>query len=91
MQDIIDLVRGNIEIFLIACLLVVFAMSRLRRLADPLFAVLALALFVAFVGFMVVRLGEIDLTIVAVVVVAMVVVDFVSTVREGSANGDNGG
>lgn len=88
MQEVLDLVRGNIVIFLIACLLLVFAMSRVRRLVDPLFALIALALFLAFIGFMVVRLGEIDLTIVAVGVAIMVVVDFVSTIREGSSNGD---
>ncbi len=88
MQDAIDLVRGNIEIFLVCCLLVVFVLSRLPRLVDPVFALLAIALFTAFVGFMVMRLGELDLTIVAVAVIIMVVIDFYTTVRDGAANGN---
>ena len=88
MQEAIDLVRGNIEIFLIACLLLVFVLSRLPRLVDPVFALLAIALFTAFVGFMVMRLGEIDLTIVAVAVIIMVVIDFYTTVRDGMTNGN---
>ena len=91
MQEVIDLVRGNIAIFLVVCLLVVFAMSRVRKLVDPLFALIALALFLAFIGFMVFRLGEVDLTLVAVGVAIMVVVDFVSTIREGTSNGDESG
>ena len=89
MQDAIDLVRGNIEIFLLCCLLVVFILSRLPRLVDPIFALLALVSFTAFIGFLVVRLGEIDLTIVAAAVVIMVAIDFFTTVRDGAA-GDNG-
>ncbi len=87
MQSIIDVVRGNIEIFLIACLVVIFVLSRLRRLVEPIFALIALAMFVAFMGFIVVRLGEIDLTIVAVIVVAMVVVDFYSSIRQSMSDG----
>lgn len=87
MQDAIDLVRGNIEIFLVACLLVVFILSRLPRLVDPIFALLALATFTAFIGVLVVRLGELDLTIVAIAVVVMVAIDFFSTVREGAEGG----
>ena len=63
-------------------------MSRLPRLVDPVFALLAVALFTAFVGFMVVRLGEIDLTIVAIAVIIMVVIDFFTTVRDDMANGN---
>ena len=89
MQDAIDLVRGNIEIFLVCCLLVVFILSRLPRLVDPIFALLALASFTAFIGFLVVRLGEPDLAIVAIAVVVMVAIDFFTTVRD-SAAGENG-
>lgn len=52
-------------------------------MADKILALLSLSLLIAFVGIVVVYVGELDLTIIAVVVLLMVVYDFWDSLRKG--------
>ncbi len=90
MQSILATIGDNLEIFLASLVVVVFLISRLKKLDEVIYAALALAGFITFIGYVVVTVPAVDLTIVTIVVSLMIAVDFVLGVRAGLKDNGNG-
>lgn len=86
MQAIMLLINENLTIFIIGLFVVMFILSRLSRLIDPILALIGLAMFIAFTGYMLLQVFNIDLAIVIVGTLILIAVDFVQTLRENDAN-----
>lgn len=88
MQAIMQLINEHLTIFVIVLFAFVFLLSRARRLVDPVLAIVGYAMLTAFLGFMIVRLGDIDLIIVVAATLVLTAADFIQTLR--SERSDDG-
>ena len=90
MQTILAAIIANLELFLAGCVIVVFLISRLKQMDEVIYAAASLVAFVAFIGYVVVKVPAIDLTIVIIIVSVMIAVDFLLGIRESMKGNGSG-